>query len=661
MTPPAWTRNKSKYKVYRKPDGSANVVHFSPSKKKITIRVPKSKASNISAFLENYYGPPKNINIRRLSNGRVAVTKNHRTAFLPLKNPSQENINMFINARFKLPQSLLTSLPIMRANFFKNVTNNGRTGTALTSLNKNGGLRTIYNVTKGKKSVHLGIAKLGGGEQAIVYLGYFDAAATKPVSLKVFPFDRSFSASNQPCEYEFSIGKRLHEIVPRHVPKYYSIEKALEFVPRNNLKKLTGPLNTTHQTIILSEYFHGGDFRTWISKVSSRLKENDMIDIIRQVLETLIKIREKYPGFRHNDLHSGNVFIDDTGLKPRAAIADFGLARLSPEFSNPIVDKGEFLNSGIGPTTDARYDSHMFLNGIRHLCTPFPRLMLFMNMAIPAGYRGNNDKYIKNGRLKYGLPDYPGLPSTRAMLRMLLPIVTAKNLQQAIANLKKSSPVKSKPIVSSDAANVAQSVLKNLAGVTVTKVTTINPTAKNFLKMSPKSKAEYLTSKKPVVKKPAVLTFKKTTENATASKKTNAGAFLKIALEKKASVPKAPTPKTSVPKVLKPAKNILNAFTNNKNVNSITTRNLRKVLMRKGYPEPNAIRESRAWANKWTKTVAKRRTNLKLTKSENGRIRTGKKLLEGLKRDELVNMARFHGLMHSGKTKAQLIKSLWSR
>jgi hypothetical protein len=653
MTPPAWTRNKSKYKVHRKPDGSANVIHFSPSKKKVTIRVPKSKASNIPAFLKNYYGPPKNVNIRRLSNGRVAVTKNHRTAFLPLKNPSQGNINMFINAHFKALPSLLKNRPMMRANFFKNVTNNGRTGTALTSLNKNGGLRTIYNVSKGKKSVHLGIAKLGGGEQAVVYLGYFDVAATKPVSLKVFPFDRSFPASRQPCEIEFSIGNKLHAIVPRHVPKYISIEKAMEFVPKNNLTKLTGPLNTSHQTVILSEYFHGGDFRTWISKVSSRLKENDMIDIIRQVLETLIKIREKYPGFRHNDLHSRNVFIDDTGIRPRAAIADFGLARLSPELSNPIVNSGMFINSGIGPSTDSRYDAHMFLNGIRHLCSPFPRLMLFMNMAIPVGYRGNNDTYVKDARLKYGLPDYPRLPSTRVMLRMLLPIVSAKNLAQAIANLKKAKPIttSNKPIVGSDAANVAKSALKNLAGVSVTKVTTINPTAKNFMKMSPTSKATYLASKKPVVKKPTVLTFKKTTGNATASKKTNAGAFLKIALEKKAPSPPKP--------VLKPAKNLLNSATKNKNVNAVTVRQLRAVLERYGYAQNNAKREARTWANAWVNRVAKRRTNLKLAKGNNGRVRSGKKLLEGYKKDELVAMARRHGLATSGKTKDQLITLLW--
>jgi hypothetical protein len=57
--------------------------------------------------------------------------------------------------------------------------------------------------------------------------------------------------------------------------------------------------------------------------------------------------------------------------------------------------------------------------------------------------------------------------------------------------------------------------------------------------------------------------------------------------------------------------------------------------------------------------VGARRANLKLTKGPNGRVRTGARLLEGLKREQLVNMAKKHGLTHSGKTKAQLIASLW--
>jgi hypothetical protein len=513
----------------------------------------------------------------------------------------------------------------------------------------------MYNVSKGKKSVRLGVARLGSGEQASVYLGYTDAAATKPLSIKVFPFDEAFPTGKQPSEIEFMIGQKLHAIAPRHIPNYMSIEKLMDFVPASNLSRLTGPMNTRHQTVIFSEYFHGGDFRKWIKKVATRIKEDDMIDIIRQVLGTLVTIQYKYPDFRHNDLHTGNIFIDDTGNRPRAAIADFGLSRLTPALSSPIVDQGLFLKNGIGPKTDSRYDAHMFLNSLRPVSSGFPKLHKFLNVVIPEGYRGKDDTYIKDGRLKYALPDYPGLPSIHAMLRMLVPFIKEKNLAAAIAARTKKLPASKlslKPTKNGvDAANIASAALANLPGVSVSKAPL---SAANFVKLSPKSKQAYLATKKPVVKKPAVMQFTKIKGDATATKKTNATAYLKM-LKKSPNYNLNKFFKTPA----KPAKNILNSYTSGKNVSLITTRNLRKVLENKGYPMANAKTEARAWAKRWTNKVVARRTNLKLTKGPNGRVRTGARLLEGLKRDQLVNLAKKYGLTHSGKTKAQLILSLW--
>lgn len=686
MPPPAWTRNKTKYKKYPQANGSVNVIHYSPGKPKLTIRVPKSEAHNVPAYLRNYYTRPTPaelafvstlkptqkaaikkalIRVNTMSNGRVLVTEGVRSKLMPLKNPSKANIDLFVNSYFgpkanaNAARFMLTGIPAgsKRANFFQNSTNNGRTGAALTSLNKAGGLRTVYNVSKGKKSVRLGIARLGSGEQATVYLGYTNAAATKPLSIKVFPFDRAFPPGKQPSEIEFMIGQKLHAIVPRHVPNYMSIEKLMEFVPAKNLGHLSGPMNTRHQTVIFSEYFHGGDMRTWIKKVASRVKEEDLIDIARQVLGTLVAIQAKYPDFRHNDLHTGNIFIDDTGNRPRAAIADFGLSRLTPTLSSPIVDQGLFLKNGIGPKTDSRYDAHMFLNSLRSISGGFPKLRTYLNVVIPEGYRGKDDTYIKDGRLKYALSDYPGLPSTQAMLRMLVPYIKEKNLATAIALRAKKPALKFtsanlqlvKPVKKGvDAANIASAALANIPGVSVSKAPL---SAANFIKLSPKSKQAYLATKKPVAKKPTVMQFTKVKGDVTATKKTNTTAYLKM-LKK--------SPNYNLNKFFKtPAKNILNSYTANKNVSLLTTRNLRKVLENRGYNIGRAKTEARVWAKGWTNKVVSRRINLKLSKGPNGRVRTGARLLEGFKRDQLVNMAKKYGLTHSGKTKAQLILSLW--
>lgn len=702
MPPPAWTRNKTKYKKYPQANGSVNVIHYSPGRPKLTIRVPKSEAHNVPAYLTRYYTTPPRpkgqkyptpaqlafasklkpaqkaaikkalIQVNAMPNGRVLVTEGVRSKLMPLKNPSKANIDLFVNSYFgakanaNAARFMLTGQPAgsKRANFFQNSTNNGRTGAALTSLNKAGGLRTVYNVSKGKKSVRLGIARLGGGEQASIYLGYTDAAAKKPLSIKVFPFDRTFPPGKQPSEIEFMIGKKLHAIAPRHVPNYMSIEKLMEFVPARNLSHLSGLMNTRHQTVIFSEYFHGGDLRTWIKKIATRVKEEDFIDIIRQVLGTLVTIQYKYPDFRHNDLHTGNVFIDDTGNRPRAAIGDFGMSRLTPTLSSPEVDRGLFLKDGIGPKTDPRYDAHMFLNSLRPAASGFPKLRTFLNVVIPEGYRGGNDTYVSHHRLKYGLSDYPGLPSTHAMLRMLVPFIKEKNLATAItlrtkkpslkftvSNLRRAK-MSLKPVKKGvDAANIASAALANVPGVSVSKAPL---SAANFIKLSPKSKQAYLATKKPVAKKPVVMQFTKIKGNATATKKTNATAYLKM-LKKSPNYNLNKFFKTP----LRPAKNILNSYTSGKNVSLLTTRNLRKVLENRGYNAARAKANAKTWAKGWTNKVVARRANLKLSKGPNGRVRTGARLLEGLKRDQLVNLAKKHGLTHSGKTKAQLILSLW--
>ena len=739
MTPPAWTRNKTKYKKYPKNNGSVNVVHFSPGKPKVTIRVPKSNASNVPAFLRKYYAfkPPPGLNVRHLSGGKVMVVRNNgyseKSIVMPKRNPTNKNIQNFIKTHFA-PVPLTSAFlgPPMNApyltaqlspnwmkstvgknmkanNFWQNSTANGRTGTALTSMNKTG-LRTIYNVSKGIKSVRKGIAKLGGGEQATVYLGYYDKAAKRPVSLKVFPLDKAFPANKQPAEYEFKIGQKVHEVAPTHTPKYTALERSLGFAPLKNFASIEGPWNARSQLVILSEYFHGGDLKTWLQKVSTRIDESTMMDIIRQVISTIVKIQDKYPGFRHNDLHTGNIFIDDTGNRPRAAIADFGLARLSPTLSNPIVNKGLFIRNGIGPATSSRYDAHLFLNSLWPMGRRFPQLKQYLETVLPPGYRGQTDTYVKDSRLKYGM-EYPGLPSTKEMLKILTTkpnkvypkgtfkltptnLVRArkglkplgKNITHLVKTIKPNKvypkgtfkltpsnlaharqmlkPLNGKANCThgvscvpkgTDAANIAAQALQGVKGVAVTKMS-----AANFLKLSPKSKAAMM--KAGPKKKPATLQFKKLTQDPTASKKTNVGAYAKILLEKK----KSPESynlnklfKTPVQRKLRPAKNLLNAATHNKNVNALTVRQLRTVLERYSYSKANAKREARAWANAWAARVGKRRGNLGLTKGNNGRVRAGKKLLETHKKDELVAMARKHGLKTNGKTKEQLIRSLW--
>lgn len=569
--------------------------------------------------------------------------------------PKYPSPNYNLNKLFKTPEVK----GVKRTNFYQNSTANGKTGAAITTLRPNGTLRTSYNLTK-RRYVHKGVALVGGGAQAAVYLGFRDKELKEPLSIKVFPFDKTFPWSQQPSLTEFQIGKALHKINPRHIPKYISYERTTNFAPLKNFKSKYNPLyNFQHQSVIFSEYFHGGDLIGWLKKVDSRLTEAAFMDIIRQVLDTVASIHAKFPGFRHNDLHPGNVFVDDTELRPRMVIGDFGISKLSSDVMSYGVARGNFKSNGVSQMTDERYDAVLFLYIMRKYERRFPKFREFLRFALPAAYREKDGKYIKEGRLKLS-PEYPGLPSTLQMLHALVKPPTSTTVVTAPS------------AKSTNASAIALAALKGVPGVKIT--------AAEFLKLSPKSKA----AMKGVAKKTEVLQFKKVAGNATKTKPTATLGLVKLLQNKSLNklmvspyglnrLYKTPTPKspynlaklskTPSPKVPSPyglsklyktplkAFNILNAYTQGKNVGKLTVRNLRKVLGN----GPTAKKNARAWANRWG-----RRQNLKLSVGSNMRVRMNKKLLEGLKKDVLVALAKKYSLPTSG-TKATLIHALWSR
>ena len=92
---------------------------------------------------------------------------------------------------------------------FQNSTNNGRTGYELTSAAPNGSLRTVYNVTKGRKTIRPGMARLASGQQGVVFLASTDPSGKRKIIIKVSPTDKAFSAANQGAHVEYNIQKAL--------------------------------------------------------------------------------------------------------------------------------------------------------------------------------------------------------------------------------------------------------------------------------------------------------------------------------------------------------------------------------------------------------------------------------------------------------------------
>jgi len=373
---------------------------------------------------------------------------------------------------------------------YQNSTNNGRTGYELTKAVTNRRLGTVYNVTKGVKRIRPGMAKLGSGVQGVVYLASTTSNGRKNIVIKVSPKDRGFTENNQPSKVEYTIQKALYKIVPNHIPVPYKFIHCRNFVPASEFSTRKPTIyNYDDQFVMYSEYAHGGPLKDWLHKMGTKLTDTDMARIIRQVVSTLKKIHSKYPEFRHNDLHLGNIFVDDTGSFPRIMLADFGLSRLKVTGSNPVINKGHFTNSGISSRTSVKYDVHYFINCLDHelrYINSLPQTKLFIDRMLPSHIRGANTANVRAFRLKNGVSN-ASTPSFDKVLDD--PFIRRAGVNNSpVRNL--SSPRVS--VVNRNAAEIARNALANIPGVNVT-TSTRRPTAAEFLRMSPRSRAALRT------------------------------------------------------------------------------------------------------------------------------------------------------------------------
>lgn len=374
---------------------------------------------------------------------------------------------------------------------FQNSTNNGRTGYQLTSAAPNGSLRTVYNVTKGRKTIRPGMARLASGQQGVVFLASTDPAGKRKVIIKVSPSDKAYSAAKQAARVEFNIQKALYKVSPRHIPKPIKFFDQQLFVPISSFSpRRTNIFNYKKQMVMYTEYAHGGTLKSWLHKMDDRVTDKVMADIIRQVISTLKQIHSKYPEFRHNDLHLGNILVDDTGKKVRLMLTDFGLSRLTKRGSNPVINSGSYRSSGITNATSYKYDLHYFLNALdSEIKSGLPDTKAFMARMLPGDYRGANSNKVAAYRLKNGASN-AGLPSFTDILKD--PFIAGKPARSATRPASVMSPsmkaIFRTATPNANAADIASRALAGMPGVRVTR-----PSAAEFARMSPASRAAMFT------------------------------------------------------------------------------------------------------------------------------------------------------------------------
>ena len=251
-----------------------------------------------------------------------------------------------------------------------------------------------------------GIREIGKGAEGVVYLGCLDKKCKKSVAIKY--------GSSQDTEFEYNITKHIHNISP-HIVIPYALSS-----------KCSGS-----KRYFYSEYQSGGSMTTWVANNMAHLRVKQMKVIIFQILYTLLRLQKREPSFRHNDLHCGNVFINDNytakgsmrytlngreynvpNVGVSALIADFGYASTN-KLKNPMYPNARLKNDhGIAPDNDPRYDMHFFLNAVYGLVVSEPLLASvrkFIESVLPPDYRGQTSSKIRDFRLNYR-QNHPNLP-----------------------------------------------------------------------------------------------------------------------------------------------------------------------------------------------------------------------------------------------------------
>jgi hypothetical protein len=241
---------------------------------------------------------------------------------------------------------------------------------------------------------------LSEGAFGKMYRGSINDNGRRYVAYKEIDTSQS---TNGAFEFEFKVAEKLKEFA---VPEMYLFKKCpIQDKTPKKVRKKNGTLvqpkeRTKPKDILYMELLDGMSFNSWWQTKPSL---DAIKSVIVQVFDNLYRINQKFPDFRHRDLHGGNVMVTrnetpytwdvDLGRKVirndpggsfrsrlgspdikkykrtnagvEATIIDFGLSYWSRRMPNPETADGGYEGAGIyghgqGPGT-IYYDIHRFL------------------------------------------------------------------------------------------------------------------------------------------------------------------------------------------------------------------------------------------------------------------------------------------------------------
>jgi predicted Ser/Thr protein kinase len=268
---------------------------------------------------------------------------------------------------------------------------------------------------------------IGKGVHGTVFYGCIDDECKTQVAIK--------ETTEETARMEFRIAEKLKGM---GVPRMYHFKSCDRW------------------DMLYFEYINGQSLQEWMKKEQ---KPEAYRSLISQLIRNLKRIHEKYPKFRHHDLHWNNILVLE-GNKP--IIIDFGLSTIEG-IRNPNVTSGEYKNDGIYVGSHYMYDVQYILNIICRY-TKFTKVRGFIRDLLPEKYLGLTNSYIISGRLRPGLK-HNDLPTYDQILNH--PFLQSKKrgsiLKKIVLKKKVMTPKPQQKVGTSSAIRRAKAVLEKEA------------------------------------------------------------------------------------------------------------------------------------------------------------------------------------------------------
>lgn len=269
--------------------------------------------------------------------------------------------------------------------------------------------KSHLSLKKKNGSITKGAVKIGEGQYGKVYRGCVDNGCKKFVVYKEIKQPRLTEKTNNVPLAGF-------------VNTIKSVNPKMEFTIAKKLENYGVPKVYLHKTCdgkdyLYSEFIDGEELDKWFR---TRPTLDAVRSVMAQIIYNLYRIHKKYPGFRHHDLHGGNIMVRKVPNKDiqitmnkkysipnggvEAVIIDFGFSTF-PRIRNPLINAKNYVNIGISRKSDKFYDLHLFLNTMYGLCRqPSNRteriVKNFVESLFSPEYLSMKSTKIKNYRLR---------------------------------------------------------------------------------------------------------------------------------------------------------------------------------------------------------------------------------------------------------------------